>query len=236
MKIVAIDFAGTILEQEAIDRANEKRAAVINRAAPQKEEHSDAEKLYLNNREALSRLTGLVDKMSIQSTLQDGALMTKSGKEVLDEMSTNLFQIYMYQEAFEKKDAIFKKGMIDVLQKIRDRGYHLALFSGIRTDIISGMLKIAGVSVFDSINGQPPMLGLHNQELLNDIATLGEITYIIGDKLDDLDYPEGIKIFVDWGQGKEAEADHKVGSPEELLDMIEDLDDHEEIEDGTLPS
>lgn len=229
MKIVAIDFAGTILEQEAIDNANKKRAAVIKRAAPVEEEHTDSEKLYFNNREALSKLTGLVEKMSIQSTFRDGASITKSGKEVLNEMSTNLFQIYMYQEAFEKKDAIFRKDMIEVLQKIRDRGYHLALFSGIRTDIISGMLKIAGLSVFDSINGQPPMLGLHNQELLNDIAKLGEISYIIGDKLDDLDYPEGIKIFVDWGQGKEAEADHKVSSPEELLQIIEDLDDHEEM-------
>ena len=48
----------------------------------------------------------------------------------------------MFAVAKEKGRKIFRKGIIDALKKLKKDGYQIAVMSGVRSDIIFGMLKI----------------------------------------------------------------------------------------------
>ena len=118
-------------------------------------------------------------------------------------------------------------GFMEQLLRIRGLGYKLAIISGVRTDIISGVLAITQCPVrFDHIYGQPPILGYENQQ--KDVASLsafGTVEYVLGDKMSDLQRkaPNTQSIYVTWGHpagGEEKFADYTVHDPKELERII----------------
>jgi phosphoglycolate phosphatase-like HAD superfamily hydrolase len=164
--------------------------------------------------------------MKFRYRKNDLDFMDLSGEQVQNQIATNLFQIGMYMAAKKHSHSIIPDGLVEQLQRIKSIGYKLAIVSGVRTDIISGMLQIAEVPVeFDYIYGQPPILGLENQE--QDVKALqaaGNIMFSIGDKLSDLERVSGAKkIFVKWGHpagGEEEYADYTIENPEQLEEII----------------
>ena len=164
-RIVLVDFAGTLIKAEMIEEANELRANVLKKAMPTKKEHADPEKFYKINREFVEKLTGLKESVKIKYRKNDLEFMELTGEQVQNQISTNLFQIGIFMVAKKYKEKIFPEGLIKQLQRIQKLGYKLAIVSGVRTDIISGMLIIAKIPFrFDYIYGQPPILGHENQE------------------------------------------------------------------------
>lgn len=224
-KIILVDFAGTLVKAEVIEEANEFRAKVLQKALPTKEQHADPEQFYKVNREFVERLTGLKANAKVKYRKNDLGFMTLTGKQAQNQISTNLFQIGMYMVAKKHGKKIVPEGLIEQLQRIKKLGYKLAIVSGVRTDIISGMLQIAGVAVkFDYIYGQPPVLGLENQEQdIKELRTKGLIKYVLGDKLSDLQRGAKKSIFVKWGHpsgGEEKYADYIINLPKELEKII----------------
>lgn len=227
-RIVLVDFAGTLVKAEIIEEANVFRAEVLQRSLPTKEEHSNPETFYKINREFVENLVGLKADAKIRYRENDLKFMDLTGEQVQNQISTNLFQIGMYMAAKKHGKNIAPEGLIEQLERIKNLGYKLAIVSGVRTDIISGMLQIAGINVeFDYIYGQPPVLGIENQECdVGELQTKGAIVYSLGDKLSDLQRGnvKGCKsIFVKWGHpcgGEEEIADYVINHPKELENII----------------
>ena len=227
-KIVLVDFAGTLVKAEMIEEANIFRADVLQKSLPTKEQHADPESFYKVNREFVERLIGLKSDAKVRYRENDLDFMELSGEDVQNQISTNLFQIGMYMVAKKYGKDIVPEGLIEQLQRVKDLGYKLAIVSGVRTDIISGMLQIAGIPFeFDYIYGQPPKLGVENQESdVEELKSKGLIEYSLGDKLSDLERGkiDGCKsIFVKWGHpsgGEEEIADYTINHPKELENII----------------
>ncbi|MBW2990393.1 hypothetical protein KY348_01670 [Candidatus Woesearchaeota archaeon] len=227
-KIVMIDFAGTLIKAEIIEEANEFRAKVLQRALPTKKEHSDPEAFYKANREFVEKLTGLSKNTLVKYRKNDLEFMDLTGEDVQNQISTNLFQIGMFMAAKKHGKNIAPGGLIEQLQRIKKLGYKLAIISGVRTDIISGMLKIAKIPLeYDYIYGQPPKLGVENQEQdVKELQSLGEIAYSVGDKMSDLERGNLEKnklIYATWGHpsgGEEGFAKYTIKEPKELEQII----------------
>ncbi|MBW3022843.1 hypothetical protein KY308_01960 [Candidatus Woesearchaeota archaeon] len=224
-KIIVVDFAGTLVKAEVIEEGNKLRSEILQRSLPKKEEHANPEELYKINREFVEKLTGLKSDVKIKYRKNDLGFMELTGEQVQNQISTNLFQIGMFMAAKKYGKESFQKGFVEELQRIKSMGYKLAIVSGIRTDIISGMLKIANCPVeFDYIYGQPPILGVENQEAdVKELESYGTIEYSIGDKMSDLERVKAKTIFVKWGHasGREEEfADFTISSAEELKEII----------------
>jgi len=224
-----VDFAGTLVKAEVIEEANKLRARILKKAIPIRREHAFPEKLYKKNRLFVEKLTGLKSNFKIRYRENDLDFLELKGKDIQNQISTNLFQIGMYMTAKKYRSRIFPKGFIEQLKRIKRLGYKLAIVSGVRTDIISGMLQIAGLNpkFFDYLYGQPPILGLENQDI--DIRALrkkGKIIWSIADKLSDLERTRfrGTKlIHVKWGHragGEERIAHHCIDRAEELARII----------------
>ena len=103
----------------------------------------------------------------------------------------------MWMAAKKHGEAILEDGMFEQLSRLK-KSYKLAIFSGVRTDIISGMLQIAGIDVFDFILGQPPVLGLSNDRQLKELREHGRIAYVIGDKRSDMDAGRRMMVRAFW--------------------------------------
>ena len=224
-KIILVDFAGTLIKAEILDEANEIRAKVLQKALPTKEQHANPEAFYKVNREFVEKLTGLKAKAKVRYRKNDLDFMELTGEQVQNQISTNLFQIGMYMVAKKHGKKIVPEGLIEQLQRIQKIGYKLAIVSGVRTDIISGMLQIAGIPLkFDYIYGQPPILGMENQEAdIRELQTKGIVEYVLGDKLSDLQRSAKKSIFVTWGHpagGEKEYADYTISKPKELEKII----------------
>ena len=227
-KIVLVDFGGTLVKAEVIEEANVFRAQVLQKALPTKEQHARPEEFYKVNREFVEKLTGLKADVKIRYRKNDLGFMDLTGVQVQNQISTNLFQIGMYMAAKKHGPKIVPDGFIDQLTRIKKSGYKLAIVSGVRTDIISGMLSIAKVPFeFDFIFGQPPILGHENQqEDIKALQSKGTIEFVLGDKLSDLQrgkVPGAKTIFVKWGHpegGEEKMADYAINHPQELEKII----------------
>ena len=226
-KIVLVDFAGTLVKGGIIEEANVFRAKVLQKSLPTKRQHSMPEAFYKVNREFVEKLTGLKADAKVKYRENDLDFLELTGEQVQNQISTNLFQIGMFMAAKKYGKKIVPDGLIEQLQRIKKIGYKLAIVSGVRTDIISGMLEIAGIPVkFDYIYGQPPVLGFENQEIdVRELQKKGKIEYLLGDKLSDLERaPEGAKlIFVKWGHpsgGEEKIADYIISKPRELENIV----------------
>tara|TARA_Y100000310_G_scaffold312904_1_gene360705 strand:- start:991 stop:1686 length:696 start_codon:yes stop_codon:yes gene_type:complete len=227
-EIVMVDFAGTLIKAEMIEEANEFRAKVLEKSLPTKEQHADPEQFYKVNRDFVEKLTGLSSTSNLNYRKNDLSFMQLTGEQVHNQISTNLFQIGMYMVANKYKTNIFSEGLISQLQRIQSSGYKLAIVSGVRTDIITGMLAIANLNLqFDYIYGQPPILGVESQDLdVKELQSKGTIVYSLGDKLSDLERGKesGFKsIYVKWGHpsgGEEDFADYTIEKAEELEKII----------------
>lgn len=225
-KIVVIDFAGTLVKAEVIDEANEFRTGILKRGVPSTADHAEPELFYRANREFVEKLTGISEGMTLRYRKNDLGFMDISGVQVQNQIATNLFQIGMYMAAKKHRRHIIPNGLVEQLQRMKQVGYKLAIVSGVRTDIISGMLQIAKFPVeFDFIFGQPPVLGTENQEGdVKELEAEGDIVFNIGDKLSDLErVPGAKKVFVRWGHpagGEESVADFSISRPDELENII----------------
>jgi phosphoglycolate phosphatase-like HAD superfamily hydrolase len=226
-KIVVMDFAGTLIRAEVIEEANLFRAKVLKRSLPTREEHSKPAELYKANNEFVEKLTGLTQDMKIRYRENNLEFMDISGEKYQNQISTNLFQIGMFMAAKKYGKDMIPKGMLEELHRIKKLGYKLAIISGVRNDIISGMLQIAKIPAeFDYIYAQPPILGVSNMENLELLRKRGSIVFVIGDKLSDLQAGKTVgakTIFVSWGHasGREKEfADYSIDSPGELEKII----------------
>ncbi len=224
-KIIVLDFAGTLIKTKIIEEANKFRVRILKRATPSKKEHANPKRLYKSNRGFVEKLTGLKKHAKIKYRENDLDIIDLNGREVQNQISTNLFQIGMYMAAKKYKKRTMEDGIEKQLKLMKKKGYKLAIVSGVRTDIISGMLAIAEINVeFDYIYGQPPILGVNQKNALEELMKKGKIMYNIGDNIDDLKrIPKAESIFVKWGHptGKEeSEADYIISKPKELEKVI----------------
>ncbi len=226
-KIVLIDFAGTLILPEVLDEANKLRSSILQRGLPTTAEHSHPEALYKANREAIGALTGIQDGFSLQYRENDLQRLTLTGEQVQNQMATNLFQLGMYLAAKKYGLKMFPEGFLDQLQRMKRLGYKLAIVSGVREDIITGMFVIAQMPVqFDWIYGQPPILGVSNEDNMRDLQQYGSLAFVLGDKMSDLEAgktSQAKTIFVTWGHPsgeEEAFADYTIHDPKELESII----------------
>ncbi len=224
-KIFLVDFAGTLIRIGVIDAANELRSSILKRGLPTTKEHANPEVMYKMNRELVGLLTGLKSDSKVKYRKNDLEDIELTGSQVQNQMATNLFQFGMYMAAKEFGKEMVPFGFVEQLQRIKSLGYKLAIVSGVRTDIISGMLEISGIDLeFDYILGQPPILGVSNEENIKGLK--GKVEFVIGDKMSDLEAGKLVNaktIFVKWGHasgGEEEFADFVVEKPEELEKII----------------
>ncbi|MFH1053491.1 MAG: HAD family hydrolase [Candidatus Woesearchaeota archaeon] len=211
-KIIVFDFSGTLIRKDIAKEASNRRFAMLGKEVDQDwlEKALATNEHYAVNNEIISKYTGIKEK------------------EKLNEMSSSFFKYHMLALANEKKEGIFQEGILDVIQKLKKKDLKIAIVSGIRTDIIENVLEIADMrSRFDFVLGQPPELGVSNEELLNKLKEKGEIKYFIGDKINDINAGKAIgakTIFVTWGHPtgeEEKKADHIVENPEKIMEIIE---------------
>lgn len=226
-KYVLVDFGGTLIRPGALDEANRLRSKVLERALPTEDEHAQSDKLYANNRNHVEALTGLTDEMLIDYTNNSGQSSKLSGVQVKNQIATNLFQLGMYMAAARMGLDVFAPGMPEQLSRIHAAGYRIAIVSGVRTDIISGMLAILGDPFpVDRVLGQPPVLGVSNEEQMSRLSELGDCAFVVGDKLSDLEPAKELgaqTVFVTWGHpsgGERDSADFVVERAEQLADII----------------
>ena len=231
-KIVVVDFSGTLIKSFVAEQANLKRYDILGITKPSEEEHKQlhgTKKHYDTIKQHISDKFGISDDMKIGFVHNYNGEIELSGKDVKTIIMTDLFRDCMYLVASENGQNIYADGILDSLKAVQDRGYKLAIVSGIRKDIITGLLAITKCPVkFDYIYGQDPVLSRDdNQQLNSELAKKGTIEYIIGDKLDDLKPAEKLKaksIFVKWGHptgGEEDFADYSISTSKELEKIIQ---------------
>jgi len=210
-RIIVFDFSGTMIHREIAEEAAKRRlkwlgkkvtTAYLRNALP-KNKH------YKLNKDLLKKYTGITDD------------------KVLTVLSTDIFKIHMFAVAKEKGKNIFRRGILDALKKLRKDGYQIAVMSGVRSDIIFGMLKITKADhLVDYICAQNPTLDYPNKKLLDCIKGVGKIEFVIGDKLADIEAAKQVKakaIFLKGGHasgGEEKKADFIIDSTKQILELI----------------
>ena len=211
-RIIAFDFSGTLLKKDVAKEASNRRFAMLGKEVDQEwlEKSLVSNEHYTINNDIIAKYTGIKEK------------------EKLNILSTNFFMYHLYGIANERKEDIFHEGVIKLLEELRKKGYKIAIVSGIRTDIIQGMLEIVErKSMFDYILGQPPGLGVSNEELLRQLQEKGEVSFVIGDKINDINAGKAIKsttVFVTWGHStgeEEKKADFMVKHTNEILEIVQ---------------
>ncbi len=186
-KIIVVDFGATLCPQLMIDKVNKIRSQILQTSLPTLKMHAQNEKLYSVNNDAVEKLTGIKSDIHITQTDLNLDEITLSGSQIQTQIATNLFQFAMYLVANTHKTDFLNQTLIEELRKLKDKCFSIAIVSGVRTDIISGVLHIVGASdVFTYIYGQPSTLGVSNDENYAELSQHGLITHIIGDKLSDL--------------------------------------------------
>jgi phosphoglycolate phosphatase-like HAD superfamily hydrolase len=230
-KIVVVDFGGTLIKASVLEEANKRRLALLGLSAPSDSVHKQqhgSKSHYDEVRSRIALVYGVSDAVSIRYVQNRGKEMTLSGKDVQTLIMTDLFRDCMYAVAKERGANVFQDGFVAALQKIQKNGFKLAIASGMRTDIISGVLAIAQCPVaFDFIAGHDPVLSRDDNAFLQkEIAKKGKIEYVIGDKASDLEPARQFKaksVFVTWGHstgGEEKLADFVVRSADELPTIV----------------
>lgn len=210
-KIVAFDFSGTIIRKDIAKEASNRRFKSLGKEVDQEwlEKALSTNEHYSINNDIIAKYTGIKDQ------------------DKLTIMSTNFFKYHMFAVANERKDEIFQDGIMKLVEDLKKKGNRIAIVSGIRTDIIEGMLEIVEKkSLFDFILGQPAQLGVSNEELLKQLQEKGEVAFFIGDKINDINAGKAIKaqtIFVTWGHHtgeEEKKADFIVKHASEILEIV----------------
>jgi len=230
-KIVVVDFSGTLTKPSLAEEANVRRCKILGTSVPDIEEHKKqhgTKAHYDILKQKIEEKYGLRDDMKTSYVQNYGDEIELSGKDMKTIIMTELFKIANFEIAVEQGLDIFMDGMVEALKKVKDKGFKLAIVSGIRSDIITGLFSITKFPVeFDYVYGQDPVLSREDSEkLLDKLAENGEIAFIIGDKLSDLTPAKKFNaksIFVKWGHptgGEEEFADYSVSSAEEIEKII----------------
>jgi phosphoglycolate phosphatase-like HAD superfamily hydrolase len=230
-RIVVVDFSGTLIKPFVAEEANLKRFALLGIAPPSQADHKQMHGTKVHYdiiKDHIAKAFGLDDDALIRFVQNKGQEIGLRGSEVKTMIMTDLFRNAMYLVAKAHGQQIFTTGIIDTLLAIKSRGYKLAIVSGIRTDIITGMLAITKCPfLFDYIYGQDPILSRDdNQLLVEELTHKGSVTYIIGDKLSDLTPAASVgakSIFLKGGHptgGEERFADYVIDDPKRLLELI----------------
>jgi len=230
-KIIVIDFSGTLIKPFVAEEANLKRYNLLGIPRPNSVEHKKlhgTKKHYDIIKQHISKKFGISDDMKIGFIQIYNGEIELSGKDVKTIIMTDLFRDYMYLVASENEQKIYADGILDSLKVIQNRGYKLAIVSGIRKDIITGILSITRCPIkFDYIYGQDPVLSRDdNLQLNKELSNKGKIEYMVGDKFSDLEPAKKLKaksIFVKWGHptgGEEEFADYSISKPKELEEII----------------
>ncbi|MFO7710651.1 MAG: HAD hydrolase-like protein [Candidatus Woesearchaeota archaeon] len=224
--MIVVDFSGTLIDASVVEEANLMRYSLLGLPEPTEDEHKRLHATkghYDVIKERIAKDYGITDDMGIDYVQNYGDEITLSGKDVKTIMMTDLFRNAMYLVAKKHGISIFREGMLAALQELVNRGYKLAIVSGIRTDIITGMLSITKCPIkFDQILGQDPVLSRDNSGLLGMLEE--PVSHIIGDKQSDLE-PAGElgakTIFLKGGHPTgDEKADHVIEKPTELLDIL----------------
>ena len=219
-RIVALDFSGTIIKPEAAEKANLKRFKWLGIPEPSEKDHKEmhgGKSHYEILKERIGEVYGITDEMQLDHVPSFGEKMALPGKDAKTMIMTDLFRNASFEVAKEDGLSLYPEGMVEALRAIKEKGFKLAIFSGTRTDIITGMLEITGFPVkFDFIFGQDAVLSQDDkQAIIDELSRHGKIEYVIGDKMDDLlpaKEVEAKSIFVTWG--------HPVGGEEEAADFV----------------
>jgi phosphoglycolate phosphatase-like HAD superfamily hydrolase len=227
-KIIIVDFSGTLIKAEIAEAANSQRLAWLGLETPNEATHKlqhASKSHYAQLKSAIAEKYGVEANMKLNFTNNHDKDVVLSGNEIQTMIMTDLFRNAMYEQALQHGQNIFADGMITALTKNKSKGYKLAIVSGIRTDIISGMLAITNCPLeFDYIIGQDAILSKTNDDAIKVLNEEGKITHIIGDKKTDFNFTsDAQKIFVTWGHalGDEAEiADFTINHAEELEKII----------------
>lgn len=232
-RIVAVDFSGTLIKPFVAEEANLKRYGILGIPTPSKamqKKMMGTKAHYETIRDYIEEKFEISDGMKIAFIQCYGNEFELSGKDVKTMIMTDLFRNGMYWVAAKYGKAVYREGMLDSLDAIQKRGYKLAIVSGIRKDIITGMFAITKCPVkFDYVYGQDPVLSLDDNLFLNrELSKQGRVEFIIGDKLDDLKPADSLEppaksIFLRGGHptgGEEEFADFSISSPKELEDII----------------
>ena len=229
--IIVIDFSGTLIKPNVAEDANLKRYDILNIPRPSVDvhkQHHGNKGHYDIIKEKIQQDYGLSDDLSIGYVQNKGEDISLSVKEIKTMMMTDLFRNAMYAVAKERGKDIFNEGFEETLIELKKRNYSLAIVSGIRRDIIEGLLAITGFTVsFDYIRGQDPILSRDSNDfMMNNLSKEGRITHIVGDKLSDLEPAlelHAIPVFFKGGHptgGEEEFAKHTINSAKDLLDII----------------
>jgi len=230
-KIVMVDFGGTLILPFVPEESNVKRYEILHLDIPTDEEHKKmhaTKSHYEVVKDAIEKECGIKNDMEFLYTQNKGKQIELSGEEIKTTIMTDLFKFCMYKVVNEHKDKIFEPTFIEALKEIKKRGYKLAIVSGMRSDIITGVLNISGCDVeFDYIYGQDPVLSRDDNNIqIEELQQHGQISFIIGDKSDDFDPAKKVgakTIFVSWGHprgGEEEIADFVIKEGKELLNII----------------
>jgi len=230
-KIAVFDFSGTLTLPFVAEEAHFLRCDMIGLQRPSPEEHKKqhgTKAHYDIIKNHLAQKFGIADDMKFRYVQNYGKEIELSGKDVKTVIMTDLFRDANYRIAAEKGLKMFPDGMMDALLAVQKRGYKLAIVSGTRTDIITGIFAIAKCPVkFDYIFGQDPVLSRDDSaKLLEELSKRGTITWIIGDKLSDLEPAKKFNaktIFVTWGHptgGEKEFADYTISDAKEIEKII----------------
>ena len=230
-KIVVVGFSGTLTKHSLSEDAHFLRCDMIGlkRSSPEAHRKQHATKAHYEIiKEHLGRKYGIRDDMKICYVENYGKEIELSGKDVKTCIMTDLFRIANYQIAAREGLKVFPEGMLDALKAVKKQGYKLAIVSGIRTDIITGILEITGCPIkFDYIFGHDPVLSRDDKKMLfNELSQKGIISWLIGDKLSDLEPARKFNaksIFVKLGHptgGEEAFADYSISDAKEIKKII----------------
>ncbi|MBU0930242.1 MAG: HAD hydrolase-like protein [Nanoarchaeota archaeon] len=230
-KIVVVDFSGTLIKPFVAEDANLKRYEILGIPKPSEVEHKKlhgTKQHYDIIKQYIAEKYGIFDDMNIGFIQNYDGEIILTGKDIKTIIMTDLFRNCMYLVASENRQKIYSNGILDSLKVIQKRGYKLAIVSGIRKDIITGMLAITKCPIkFDYIYGQDPVLSRDDNKMLNlELAKEGKIEWIIGDKMSDLEPAKKLKaksIFLKGGHptgGEENFADYTISKPKELEDII----------------
>lgn len=232
-RIVSVDFSGTLVKPFVAEEANLKRYDVLGIPKPSKsvqKRQLGTKEHYNIIREYIEKKFGVSDNLKVCFIQNYGEEIEMSGKDVKTMIMTDLFRNGMYFVAAKYGKSVYAEGILDSLRTVQKRGYKIAIVSGVRKDIITGVLAITKCPLkFDYILGQDPVLSLDDNEFLNEeLSKRGRVEYIIGDKLDDLKPADSLEppaksIFVRWGHptgGEEGFADYSISSSKELEEII----------------
>jgi len=210
-RIIVFDFSGTIIKREVTEEAAGRRLKWLGKTVSKQylRKALPTNAHYKLNNDLLKKYTGVKDNSR------------------LNVLSTDLFKIHMYALANEKKKDIFRPGILNIIRKLKKDNYLIAIMSGIRSDIIYGMLKIAKADVMiDYICAQNPTLEYSNKQLLDCIKNVGKIEFVIGDKLTDIEAAKRVKakaIFLKGGHpigGEEKKADFVISDIKQIFEII----------------